>query len=508
MTRIILQLLLAILVFSPANTQAAEALALNLRKKVETAPGSGRHHTLTTPTEWPASKTAVVICDMWDKHWCPGATARVNEMAPRMNEVITAARKKGALIIHCPSDTMDFYKDTPQRKRAQAAPKVEPKVALERWCRLDADREGALPIDDSDGGCAEAEKSYKAWTRQHPALTIADEDAITDSDEAYYLMRARGIENVIVMGVHTNMCVLGRPFAIRQLVKQGLNVTLVRDMTDTMYNPAKAPFVSHFTGTDLVVEHIEKYWCPTITSVDLIGGKEFRFAEDKRPHVAIVAAEDEYKTEITLPKFAREHLGKDYRVSFLFADAKERSNLPGVNAIPDADVLFLSVRRKPLQEAQLKLIREFIASGKPVVGIRTTSHAFAPRRGEKLPAGVAMWERIDLDLLGCTYDGHHENTLTTQVSLAAAGHPILKGIPADGFTSRASLYRSKPLAEDTILLLTGVAGKHPVEPIAWIREAAPGRGKVFYTSLGHPADFEEPAFIQLLKNGIAWAAGR
>src|SRR5688572_12554323 len=62
--------------------------------------------------------TAIIICDMWDQHWCKGATERVAEMAPRMNEVVTAARKRGMFIVHAPSETMDFYKDTPQRKRA------------------------------------------------------------------------------------------------------------------------------------------------------------------------------------------------------------------------------------------------------------------------------------------------------------------------------------------------------------------------------------------------------
>ena len=108
----------------PARLSAAEpnALSPNLRRRTEVAPGAQRWHTLTTPTTWRADQTAIVVCDMWDKHWCPTATARVAEMAPRMNLVLKAARDKGVLIIHCPSDTMEFYKDTPQRKRAQAAP--------------------------------------------------------------------------------------------------------------------------------------------------------------------------------------------------------------------------------------------------------------------------------------------------------------------------------------------------------------------------------------------------
>src|SRR5258708_7719494 len=131
------------------TTAAPGKLALNLRKRVETRPGSGRHHAIAESVAWDASKTAVVICDMWDKHWCAGATKRVGEMAPRMNEVVSQARKLGALIIHCPSDTLDFYKDTPARQLAQSAPPVETKRPLERWCRIDPAREGNLPIDDS-----------------------------------------------------------------------------------------------------------------------------------------------------------------------------------------------------------------------------------------------------------------------------------------------------------------------------------------------------------------------
>jgi nicotinamidase-related amidase len=95
------------------------------------------------------------------------------------------------------------------------------------------------------------------------------------------LLQARGIDNVILCGVHLNMCVLGRPFGIRQMVRLGKNVVLMRDMTDTMYNPEKPPKVSHFAGTDLVVEHVEKYWCPSITSTDLTGKPAFKFKDAK-----------------------------------------------------------------------------------------------------------------------------------------------------------------------------------------------------------------------------------
>jgi nicotinamidase-related amidase len=242
--------------------------------------------------DWQPAQTALIICDMWDQHWCRGAERRVAELAGPMNRVVDAARKRGVFVIHAPSTTVDFYEGTPQRRRAQQAPHAEPPVPLSTsirwgtaWCWPDKQREPDLPIDDSDMGCDCAEKCEIAgpWTRQIAMIEIKEPDAITDNgQELYNLLEARGIEHMIIMGVHLNMCVLGRPFAIRQLTHLGKDVVLVRDMTDTMYNSQMRPFVNHFAGTDLVVEHVEKFWCPTITSVDLVGGRAFAFADDRR----------------------------------------------------------------------------------------------------------------------------------------------------------------------------------------------------------------------------------
>jgi len=99
-----------------------------------------------------------------------------------------------------------------------------------------------------------------------------DQDVISDNGaELFNLYRQRGIENILILGVHTNMCVLGRSFAIKAMVRWGFNVVLIRDLTDAMYNPAKPPYVSHEEGTRLIVEYIEKFWCPTMLSEDLVG---------------------------------------------------------------------------------------------------------------------------------------------------------------------------------------------------------------------------------------------
>ena len=108
-------------------------------------------------------------------------------------------------------------------------------------------------------------------------------DTITDNgQETWNLLAERKIENVILCGVYFNMCVLGWPVGIRQMVKLVGNVALMRDMTDAMYNLERPPGVDHFTGTDLVIQHIEQHWCPSFTSGDLVGGEAFKFKEDKR----------------------------------------------------------------------------------------------------------------------------------------------------------------------------------------------------------------------------------
>ena len=269
----------------------AETLKLKTRTQVLTASSKGRHTPLEREVQWDAKKTAIIICDMWDKHWCPNSEARVGELAGPMNALIKQARQRGVFIIHAPSSVVDFYKDTPQRQRAIKAPFAKTPITLSTaqrwgtaWCWPDPQREPALPIDDSDMGCDCQEKYTPGavWTRQIKTLRIDPADAITDNaQETWNILQARGIDNVILMGVHLNMCVLGRPFGIRQMVKLGKNVVLVRDFTDCMYNPRMRPFVSHFAGNRLMVEYVEKYWCPTVTSTSLTGKPAFRFKADK-----------------------------------------------------------------------------------------------------------------------------------------------------------------------------------------------------------------------------------
>jgi len=254
-------------VLACASGMAADApvrtVRLHLRTRVEAFKGSGEWQEVHFDRTVPVSRTAILICDMWDKHWCTGASRRVAALAERMNPVIDRARSCGIQIIHAPSEVMDFYQDAPQRRRMLAVTKIEPPSPVPL-------ADPPLPIDDADGGCDTADSFYKAWTREIATLRIAPEDVISDNGaEIYSFLRGRGIENLLIMGVHTNMCVLNRSFAIKQMTKWGMHCVLVRDLTDSMYNPEDRPFVAHDRGTELVIEHIEKHWAPSVLSSEL-----------------------------------------------------------------------------------------------------------------------------------------------------------------------------------------------------------------------------------------------
>jgi nicotinamidase-related amidase len=244
---------------------AGPEFRLPLRSRVEAFRGSGIWHEVRFEKPFRTSQTAVILCDVWDSHPCRGALERVNLMVRRMAPFVEEVRAQGIQVIHAPSETMTFYKDTPQRRRMVEAPPITPVKNLTDLT------DPPLPIDDSDGGCDTEGERLPRWSRQHPAIRIAPEDGISDNGtEVYNFLRLRGIQNLLVMGVHTNMCILNRTFAIRQMTRWGVPCVLIRDLTDAMYDPKDPPYVSHDEGTELVIRHIEKYWCPTALSTEIL----------------------------------------------------------------------------------------------------------------------------------------------------------------------------------------------------------------------------------------------
>lgn len=275
------------------NKASSDQLMIKTRSRPQNS--AGEYKPVTKTEEWKPQETAIIVCDMWDDHTCKQAAKRVAEMAPAMNETLKAARKKGVFIIHAPSGRMGFYAGTPQRQRSIDAPFVKAPLDF-KWKYWNDEKEGQ-PLDFVRAGGCGCQVPCKGWVpdetglrhwkgkkipwiRQIKTIEIADQDAISDNgQEVFNMLENRGIQNVVLMGVHTNLCVCGRPFGLRQMVYQGKNTVLCRDLTDSLFQQ-KNPPISHFRGTELVVEHIEKRICPTTTSNSFTGKPAFQFDEN------------------------------------------------------------------------------------------------------------------------------------------------------------------------------------------------------------------------------------
>lgn len=502
---------------------AGQRIKVSLQKRLPSDSIKGATVITQDIQDWNPKETAIIICDMWNQHWCKGATERVGEMAPVMNKVLTIARNKGVLIVHAPSDCNKYYKHHPARKYAQ---KFKSKTAEKLVCeaKLASEKDAVWPIDQSDGGCDcfPACKEGGPWTHEIDDLKILDNDVISDSGvELAGLFDQKKIKNVILMGVHTNMCVIGRSFGLRNMVRLGKNVVLMRDLTDTMYDSKQWPKVSHFTGNSLVNEYIERYVCPTMVSTDFTGEQQFRFKEDHRPVVAFITAENEYRTNQRFPEFAHELLlTKNVNCEFAFgepvAEGPKVHNIENLQILNDAALVVTCIRRRALEPDKMKLIRQYMNSGKPVLAIRTSSHAFDAKGNVSRSGGgvvasnipvsdqLAQWPEFDREVLGGNYQGHYGHLKKgTDVSIVPGmeNHPLLKGVATGGFVSPGWLYINRPLrSENSQVLLTGTIPGQPTQPVLWINNRP--KGKVIYTSLGHWDDWEIESYRNLMFNTV------
>lgn len=208
--------------------------------------------------------------------------------------------------------------------------------------------------------------------------------------------------------------------------------------------------------------------------------------------LCMLSGSEEYKSNETLAAF-QAIIEKAFPVTCSRAFWTSKTNLPGLDALATCDVMLLFTKRLEPPADQLELVKKYCLSGRPVVGLRTASHAFQ------------QWLELDKEIFGGSYTGHYKAGPITKVEVAkgASAHPILKGV--EPFETPTKLYKDPHNAEDTNLLLTGTIPDH-TEPLAWTREKNGGR--VFYTSLGGPDDFENKYFRTLLTNAIFWTAQR
>lgn len=246
----------------------------------------------------------------------------------------------------------------------------------------------------------------------------------------------------------------------------------------------------------------------------------------KKPHVVFVTGDDEYRSEISMP-FIAALLGRkgQFKCTVLYAvdpktgkhNPKYQKSIEGLDALKTADVAVFFLRFRALPDEQLNLILDYVNSGKGIVGLRTSTHAFRYPRGHK---HEKLNDSFGRDVFGQKWITHHGHLSSTEVTVIGemADHPILRGIYATKTPVHCSswLYHVTPLAGDCEPLLIGKSinsnkvGKQDeyalTQPVAWTKTYKGAR--VFFTTLGHPKDFEEYAVRRLLMNGIYWALGK
>jgi rhodanese-related sulfurtransferase/type 1 glutamine amidotransferase len=214
-----------------------------------------------------------------------------------------------------------------------------------------------------------------------------------------------------------------------------------------------------------------------------------------QPRIVLISGEFEYSSMITLPALAK-HLQKEHGFDCAYLQRTDGEHIPGLDALKEADLAIIVIRRMTLPAEELAAFKNYLARGKPLLGLRTASHAFE------------NWKEFDNTVLGGNYQGHHGNEIvsTARVHAPAKAHPILAGVP-DEFPTGGSLYKTSPLAAGAELLLMGsIATAAKPEPMAWTHRY--GQSRVFYSSLGDPADFRNPAFLRLLVSAIYWSLER
>ena len=216
-------------------------------------------------------------------------------------------------------------------------------------------------------------------------------------------------------------------------------------------------------------------------------------AADPRPaplKVCILSGCPTYNSEKSLPPFQK-WIEANYQVACDRIVRKD-DELPGIERLDTCDVALVFFKRTNLKGEQLERFQKYVTSGRPIVGVRTASHA------------VQTWLAFDREILGGNYTGHYgKEPVEIRTTDAGKSHPILAGVELTA--APGPLYKNTGHAKDITLLQTGTIPGH-TEPLAWTRDYKGGR--IFYTSLGDEKTFEEAAFRRMIAQALFWTAKR
>jgi type 1 glutamine amidotransferase len=255
-------------------------------------------------------------------------------------------------------------------------------------------------------------------------------------------------------------------------------------------------------------------------------------------HIVFVIGDDEYRSEDSMPMLAKilaVHHG--FKCTALFAVNKETGeidpgtldNIPGLEALETADLMVIFARFRELPDEQMKYIIDYTNSGKPIIGLRTATHAFNYAKNTNSPYAKYSFRSKDPDggwgrqVLGETwishYGAHNQESTRGVIAEGMAGHPIVKG--CEDIWGPSDVYGLTTLHGDCKPLIMGqvLKGMDPNDkpnpdkkplPIAWTKTYTGEKGKaarVFTTTMGHSFDFFSEGFRRLLVNACYWATG-
>jgi type 1 glutamine amidotransferase len=262
----------------------------------------------------------------------------------------------------------------------------------------------------------------------------------------------------------------------------------------------------------------------------------------KGKRIVLVSGDEEYRSEQALPQLARilsERHGFDCTVLFAIdpatgaIDPNRNDNIPGLEALDSADLMILFTRFRDLPDAQMKHLVDYVESGRPVVGMRTATHAFNLKSSatyQRYSWNSKEWDGgFGRQVLGETWIAHHgRHAVESTRGILVKGqesHPILRGIESGSIWVPSDVYRVRiPLPDGAQTLVLGavlegmsasdapVAGKQndPMMPVAWTRtysgeQAKPAR--IFTTTMGSAQDLLNESFRRMLVNACYWAIG-
>jgi type 1 glutamine amidotransferase len=259
-------------------------------------------------------------------------------------------------------------------------------------------------------------------------------------------------------------------------------------------------------------------------------------------NVVLISGDEEYRSEEGLPQLAKilaKHHGFTCTVLFAIGkdgtiDPNRNDNIPGLEALRKADLMIIAARFRDLPEEQMKEIDDYVQSGRPIIGMRTATHAFNFKNGKRKYARYSFnskeWDGgFGRQVLGDTWFNHHGNhgheSTRGIIAPGETGHPIMRGIKDGDIWGPTDVYGvhlplpgdSKPLVLGQVVADMTPTGKpvegkknDPMMPVGWVKTFTGESGKparVFTTTMGAATDLESEGVRRMLVNAVYWALG-